>query len=83
LIKVVPDPAIFPQAGETFGEHFAAMHPGDLVICIAPRRRMANTTPALQELHQIGVTSALMTDDARRLSSLYPVCATSTKSTNV
>jgi hypothetical protein len=34
-------------------------------------------------LHQIGVTSALMTDDARRLSSLYPVCATSTKSTNV
>lgn len=63
LVKVVPDAAIIPQAGESLGEHFAAMQPDDLVIWIALRRRMANTGPAIDELTRRGVTTALVTDE--------------------
>ena len=63
LVKVVPDAAVIPQAGESLGEHFAAMQQDDLVIWIALRRRMANTGPAIEELHSRGVTTALITDE--------------------
>lgn len=63
LVKVVPEVAIIPQAGESLGEHFAAMQRDDLVIWIALRRRMANTASALNELHELGVTTALITDE--------------------
>ncbi len=67
LVKVVPDAAIIPQAGESLGEHFAAMQPDDLVIWIALRRRMANTDPALDELQNLGTQIALITDDGSQL----------------
>jgi len=63
LVKVVPDAAIIPQAGESLGEHFAAMQPGDLVIWIALRRRSANTQAAIDELGRLGLTTALITDE--------------------
>lgn len=63
LVKVIPNAAIIPQAGESLGEHFAAMEPDDLVIWVALRRRMANTGPAMDELRRLGVTTALITDD--------------------
>lgn len=66
LVKVVPDVAIIPHAGESLGEHFAAMQPGDLVIWIALRRRMANTDPALDELQNLGAQIALITDDGNQ-----------------
>ncbi|MBQ0802179.1 MAG: MurR/RpiR family transcriptional regulator [Sulfitobacter litoralis] len=63
LVKVVPDAAVIPQAGESLGEHFAAMQPDDLVIWIALRRRMANTDGALEELRRLGILTALITDE--------------------
>ncbi|WP_223428444.1 MurR/RpiR family transcriptional regulator [Tateyamaria pelophila] len=69
LVKVVPEAAIIPQAGESLGEHFAAMQPGDLVIWIALRRRMANTDLALDELQNLGVQIALITDDGNQIDN--------------
>ncbi len=63
LVKVVPDATVIPQAGESLGEHFAAMRPDDLVIWIALRRRMANTDDALAELQSLGIRTALITDE--------------------
>jgi len=63
LVKVVPDVTIIPRAGESLGEHFAAMQSNDLVIWIALRRRMANTNPAIDELSSLGITTALITDE--------------------
>jgi DNA-binding MurR/RpiR family transcriptional regulator len=69
LVKVVPDATIIPRAGESLGEHFAAMQPDDLVIWIALRRRMANTDLALNELQKLGAQVALITDDGSQLDS--------------
>ncbi len=63
LIKVVPDVSVIPQAGESLGEHFAAMQPDDVVIWIALRRRMANTDAALSELQRQDITTALISDE--------------------
>lgn len=67
LVKVVPNVAIIPQAGESLGEHFIAMQPNDLVIWVALRRRMANTNPAIDELGSLGVPTALITDEGSEL----------------
>jgi DNA-binding MurR/RpiR family transcriptional regulator len=69
LVKVVPDATIIPQAGESLGEHFAAMQPNDLVIWIALRRRMANTDHALDELQKLGAQVALITDEGSQLDN--------------
>lgn len=63
LVKVVEEAAVIPQAGESLGEHVAAIRPEDLVICVGLRRRMANTEAALAELAAIGVPIALITDE--------------------
>lgn len=63
LIKVVPDAALIPQAGESLGEHFAAMQPDDLVIWFALRRRMANTDLAIAELQKRNIPTAFITDE--------------------
>lgn len=63
LVKVVPDASLIPQAGESLGEHFAAMQADDVVIWIALRQRMGNTDPALAHLAQQGITTALISDD--------------------
>ena len=63
LIKVVSDVAMIPQAGESLGEHFAAMQSDDLVIWIALRQKMGNTEPALAQLDQLDIPTALITDD--------------------
>ncbi len=63
LVKVVPDTALIPQAGESLGEHFAALQPDDLVIWIALRQRMANTEAALSQLARLGIKTALISDD--------------------
>jgi DNA-binding MurR/RpiR family transcriptional regulator len=66
---VVPYETIIPQAGESLGEHFAAMQPNDLVIWIALRRRMANTDHALDELQKLGAQVALITDEGSQLDN--------------
>lgn len=63
LVKVVPDAMLIPQAGESLGEHFAAMQPNDLVIWIALRQRMGNTEPALSQLARLEIPTALISDD--------------------
>lgn len=63
LIKVVPEIALIPQAGESLGEHFAAMQPDDIVIWIALRQKMGNTEAALVQLDRLGIPTALITDD--------------------
>lgn len=63
LVKVVPEIALIPQAGESLGEHFAAMQPEDLVLWIALRQRMGNTEPAIAALSKLGVATALISDD--------------------
>lgn len=63
LIKVVPEAALIPQAGESLGEHFAAMQPDDIVIWIALRQKMGNTDAALLQLDRLGIPTALITDD--------------------
>jgi len=63
LIKVVPESALIPQAGESLGEHFAAMQPDDIVIWIALRQKMGNTDAALAQLDRLGIPTALITDD--------------------
>ena len=67
LVKVVPDATVIPQAGESLGEHIAAMQPEDVVIWIALRRRMANTDGAIDELRSLNVRTALITDEGTDL----------------
>lgn len=63
LVKVIPDVAVIPQAGESLGEHFAAFQQDDLVIWIALRRRMANTDAAIDALSAQNLRFALITDE--------------------
>lgn len=63
LVKVIPDVAVIPQAGESLGEHFAAFQQDDLVIWVALRRRMANTDAAIDALSTQNVRFALITDE--------------------
>lgn len=63
LVKVVPDAAVIPKAGESLGEHLAAMTPNDLVIWVALRQRMANTDAALEALRDLKIPTALIGDD--------------------
>ena len=63
LVKVVADVALVPHAGESLGEHLAAMGGDDLVIWIALRQRMANTGPVIDELARMGIATALISDD--------------------
>lgn len=67
LVKVVPDATVIPQAGESLGEHIAAMQPDDVVIWIALRRRMANTDGAIDELRNLNISTALITDEGTDL----------------
>lgn len=69
LVKVVPNAALIPQAGESLGEHFAAMQPDDLVIWIALRQRMGNTDAALSQLARLGLSTALISDDGIDIDS--------------
>lgn len=63
LVKVVSGAALIPQAGESLGEHFAAMQSDDLVIWIALRQRMGNTDAVLTQLADLGVPTALISDE--------------------
>lgn len=63
LTKVIANSAVVPQAGETLGEHIAAMEPDDLVIFVALRRRMKGTEDVLSEIRQVGAKIALISDE--------------------
>ncbi|KZM49268.1 DNA-binding protein [Labrenzia sp. OB1] len=64
LTKIVPEVVVFPQGGETLGEHVARIEKGDLVIAIVLRRRMAGTSRLLDAVTETGGELALISDES-------------------
>lgn len=64
LTKIVPEVVVFPQGGETLGEHVARIQKGDLVIAIMLRRRMAGTRRLLDAICEAGGELALISDES-------------------
>ncbi|TYC52286.1 MurR/RpiR family transcriptional regulator [Rhodobacterales bacterium] len=64
LTKIVSEVAVFPQGGETLGEHVAHIAEGDLVIAIMLRRRMAGTRRLLDAVLVRGAQLALISDES-------------------
>jgi len=64
LTKIVAEVVVFPQGGETFGEHVARIEKGDLVIAIMLRRRMAGTRRLLEAIADTGAELALISDES-------------------
>ncbi|MBB4121087.1 MurR/RpiR family transcriptional regulator [Martelella radicis] len=63
LTKIVSDVVVFPQGGETLGEHVARIAEGDLVIAITLRRRIAGTRQLLDSIVESGARLALISDE--------------------
>lgn len=63
LTKIVSDVVVFPQGGETLGEHVARIEEGDLVIAITLRRRIAGTRQLLDTVVENGARLALISDE--------------------
>ncbi len=63
LTKIVDEVVVFPQGGETLGEHLSRIAEGDLVIAITLRRRIAGTRQVLDTIVESGARLALISDE--------------------
>jgi len=67
--QVVPALSVIPQAGQTIGEHLAAIRPGDCVVVFAMARRIRGMEAILSALIQTGARIALISDEGMPLRS--------------
>lgn len=63
LTQVIEDVVAIPGGGETLGEHFASIVPGDCVVVFGLRRRVAATDALLDCVASAKATLAYVTDE--------------------